>query len=411
MSELLNTRSGRNDSRRQLLMTASALALIGNVYGAQGAKADSDTDRPSVWIELGGQLEQQTEQSDPDSPPFVIDNPDSVVYKPGSPLQIEKTPLFSNGAEGKITFEPSDTGWVFSAAVRYGRSNGKKDFTRTHNATNQAHETVRTNIGHTTFQTPSGYVGTRPIRGNVEKTFLQNERLFAESQIAQRQSHAIVDFTAGKDVGLGIFGSGGVSDINVGVRFAQFVSKVSGAINALPNVNFIKFYDASLQARFPSHVWRRYGQAAAVYHATFQSRRDFHGIGPSLSWNASLPILGEQPAGTLNIDWGANAALLFGRQHASGSHQTSASYVTNTVPPSIHPTHHTNSGSFNRSRAVVVPNIGGFAGMSFSFTTVKVSMGYRGDFFFGAMDTGNDTRTTKTVGFYGPFATISIGFP
>ena len=44
-----------------------------------------------------------------------------------------------------------------------------------------------------------------------------------------------------------------------------------------------------------------------------------------------------------------------------------------------------------------------------SFTNAKISAGYRGDFFFGAMDTGNDTRKTKTVGFYGPFATISIG--
>jgi hypothetical protein len=34
---------------------------------------------------------------------------------------------------------------------------------------------------------------------------------------------------------------------------------------------------------------------------------------------------------------------------------------------------------------------------------------YRADFFFGAMDGGIDTAKKENVGFYGPFATISIG--
>ncbi len=41
----------------------------------------------------------------------------------------------------------------------------------------------------------------------------------------------------------------------------------------------------------------------------------------------------------------------------------------------------------------------------------KVRMGYRADFFFGAIDGGIDTRKSETLGFYGPFATISIGLP
>jgi len=38
-----------------------------------------------------------------------------------------------------------------------------------------------------------------------------------------------------------------------------------------------------------------------------------------------------------------------------------------------------------------------------------VSLGYRADFFFGAMDTGIDTAKRTTTGFFGPFATVSIG--
>ena len=63
----------------------------------------------------------------------------------------------------------------------------------------------------------------------------------------------------------------------------------------------------------------------------------------------------------------------------------------------------------NRSRFVTVPNLGGFAGASFRFSGAKVSLGYRADFFFGAMDGGIDTRKSEDIGFYGPFATISVG--
>ncbi len=39
----------------------------------------------------------------------------------------------------------------------------------------------------------------------------------------------------------------------------------------------------------------------------------------------------------------------------------------------------------------------------------KVSLGYRADFFFGAIDGGIDTRKSETLGFYGPFATSASG--
>ena len=76
-----------------------------------------------------------------------------------------------------------------------------------------------------------------------------------------------------------------------------------------------------------------------------------------------------------------------------------------TYPP--HPTAHNADGaSFNRARAVIVPNAGGTAGISFRYADAKVSFGYRGDFFFGAMDGGIDTRKhRRSVDFHGPFAT------
>jgi len=67
------------------------------------------------------------------------------------------------------------------------------------------------------------------------------------------------------------------------------------------------------------------------------------------------------------------------------------------------------SADHDRSRSVVVPNVGGFAGLSFRYSNAKVSFGYRADFFFGAMDGGLDMARKENQGFYGPFASISIG--
>jgi hypothetical protein len=62
-----------------------------------------------------------------------------------------------------------------------------------------------------------------------------------------------------------------------------------------------------------------------------------------------------------------------------------------------------------RSRRVTIPNLGGFAGLSVRYPNAKFSLGYRADFFFGAVDAGIDARHAKDLGFHGPFATISIG--
>jgi len=398
MSELINARNGRSDLRWHLLGTASALALIGSFSATPGAKAEDNADHPTIWIELGGQLEQQTGQGDVFSPSFVTDNPTSIAFQPVSPLHVEKAPIFSNGANANITFQPENTNWVFSAAVRYGRSAGRKSFHQNHVISHQGHET------NLHFKSSRGIYLTY-------KTVTQHPSLTAGVEDTQRQSHAIIDFAAGKDFGLGMFGKGAVSDFNIGVRFAQFVSKVSGAMQARPDAIFTQHDNPYAyyyyHTRFPL---AKFGQPCLNQHlatAMFQSQRNFHGVGPALSWNASLPVLGQLQAGTLNVDWGANASVLFGRQRASGSHHTYV-YYRRTAFRAIQ-THHSSDGSFNRSRTVVVPNIGGFAGLSFNFTNAKVALGYRGDFFFGAMDTGNDTRKTKTVDFYGPFASISIG--
>ena len=63
---------------------------------------------------------------------------------------------------------------------------------------------------------------------------------------AIHESHLILDFQAGKDVGLGMFGiKDGSSTVNVGVRIAQFQSKSNIALKSDPDWRFSYKYGSS----------------------------------------------------------------------------------------------------------------------------------------------------------------------
>jgi hypothetical protein len=120
-------------------------------------------------------------------------------------------------------------------------------------------------------------------------------------------------------------------------------------------------------------------------------------------------LAGNQDSSEVTFDWGLNGALLFGRQKISAHQTTMAHHIIRHTYGTIPTLYPTKVQDMERSRSVVVPNVGGFVGLSLRFPNAKVSLGYRIDAFFGAMDGGIDTRKTYDRDFYGPFATISIG--
>jgi len=302
--------------------------------------------------------------------------------------QFERSPLFSAEKDGKITFQPNRSDWSFSASVRYGRSSSKK------------HKHQQTN--------PQPFKWYYKSNGAFFYSYPAYAAKFADTVEQSSESHLILDFQVGKDVGLGMFGRrDGTSVVTAGVRFAQFTSKSNIDLKSGPDFHFIYSYPTWVGNYFtPAKVLTQ-----QAYHSNLGSltaRQSFQGLGPSISWNASIPLVGGHEAGELAFDWGMNAAVLFGRQKSLTLHQTTAYYAHGRGYPhrtqlSQHSTHHT------RSRGLTVPNIGGFAGVSFHLPNAKVALGYRADFFFGAMDGGIDTRKTYDRNFYGPFATINIG--
>ena len=384
MSELIKEYTARRNFRHRLLATASVLVLVASAGARSTALASDIDERPTVWIELGGQLSRLNAGQEAFSPGLMAGRPAMFDSSP----QFERSPLFSAEEDGKITLQPDNSDWSLSASIRYGRSTAK-----THK-----HQQTYPKPFRLYYKSNGAFFASWPAYA----------ARFADTTSQKRESHLIIDFQVGKDVGLGMFGSrDGSSVVSAGVRFAQFTSKSNIALKSGPDWQFI--YSS------PTFVGNYFTPAKVVsqqiYHsnlASLTARQSFHGIGPSISWNASMPVVGQPDAGELAFDWGVNAAVLFGRQKAQVQHQTTANYAygyfrQHRVQLSQASSHHT------RSRSVVLPNIGGFAGISFRLPNAKVALGYRADFFLGAMDGGIDSRKTSDRNFYGPFASISIG--
>lgn len=381
MSELTKTRP---NTRMQLLASVSSLALI---VGAADAHASGD--HPTVWIEVGAQVERLSADQSPFVPDFVANYASSKVFNP-SPLLSERLPQYGIGGEGKVSFEPRGSDWVFGVSARYGRSN----------STRHMHKEEALSIPNPKYvQNPTAYPSPFvPYKlHNVSDALATNH-----------ENHLILDFQAGRDIGVGLFGRDGSSVLNFGVRVAQFTSDSSVDIEARPNIEFYSKYvpPPFVGANVPLPYFHD-------FRATAQTRRSFHGAGPSLSWEGSIPVAGNRDGGELTFDLGINAALLFGRQKMSITHRTTGYYFKQELGYYIprHMTYQSPSMRISRSRPVTVPNLGGFAGVSMRFSNAKVSLGYRTDFFLGAMDFGSDARRSGEVGFHGPFATISIGLP
>lgn len=356
--------------RRKLLSTVSASALLILLGVASKADAASDdADRPLLWIELGGQLEQFTSTEDQFTPPFLLTMPRPAV-ETTYPVSVERPPRFAIGENAKLTFQPEGSDWVFSAALRYGRSSDNKFIQQM---------TLYPTIDF-------GFVVDVPFKDN-----------YATTKVKHGEKHGTLDFQVGKDVGLGVFGRDSTSVVSLGVRFAQFKSKTSADIRERPDL-----HAAPNRAPPLNKAFKYYHD----YHLTGHGARSFHAVGPSLSWNASTPFAGNAKSTEFTVDWGVNAALLFGRQKAKVSHQTTGRFSHGKY---LAPSYQNYPAPRTSARSVTIPDVGGFAGVSLKWPNAKISLGYRADFFFGAVDGGIDKRVSKTLGLNGPYASISVG--
>jgi len=361
-------------------------------------------DHPKIWVQLGGNYNAILGAgNDAYNPDYIRPGGASLtgshftgVTPAGTqtmtelmtaagfapPSAYEKSPSASLDWEGKLIYQPEDSNWVLKAGVRYGRSSRK----------NRTYQTAIPGERAAQYTTFGKYKHCTELL-NYAACHSGHYRKFVNANGQQDEQHTIMDFEAGVNVGLGSFGNGTISG---GLRVAQFTSGANFEINS-----------------DPEYVFGVGGQYHNVYENRTSEHRSFHGMGPQVAWDANQILFGNTEGGEFTLDWGANAAVLFGRQSVNAQHFTSYCHVNGvsggvagciTNLPS-----HTKTTTSKRSRRRTVPNLGGYIGASARYNNAKLSFGYRADTFFGAMDGGQETAKDSNRGFYGPYMNISIG--
>jgi outer membrane receptor protein involved in Fe transport len=345
----------------------------GNIFSGLAGK------QPTVWITLGGSFNLLSANAEPYDPPFTPLVPSDLP----NGIAVQKPPKSGLDWQGDIRFEPNDSDWVLKAGIRYGRTKKAKHIHKS--LPPPTEQSVYIPFVHQSFTCAflqsNGVDVDCPIQGS------NNE--FVDARTAQSEQHMMLDFTLGKDIGIGTFGT-----VAGGVRIAQFTSAVRTEINSDPH------YLLGGNPKYKYHnVWDGVGTA----------RRSFQGVGPEITWDASAPLLGEAQDGQVTLDWGLNAAVLFGRTKASVTERTTECHVTGQSAGQACAYTASDMHSFKRARSVTVPNLGGYVGLSARYQNAKINFGYRVDEFFGAVDGGQDTPKKFNRAFYGPYLNISLG--
>ncbi|HVP86340.1 MAG TPA: hypothetical protein VMS78_16585 [Rhizomicrobium sp.] len=249
------------------------------------------------------------------------------------PDEFKSRPKTSWNIDGAIKFQPADSDLILRLGVQYGRTRSESK-----------------NFAFTYYTSTDG-----------------GDSYYITGRSRHREEHVKVDFQVGKDFGLGMFGNNsGTSIFSVGIRYAQF--------NARTNIDF--------------HTSSKY---LFTTSGTARVTRSFVGVGPMISWEASAPISDDG----FSLDWGAEFALLFGRQKVAAA----VVYDDNYALPTI-----------GRHRNVTVPEVGGFMGLSWTCpdAPAKFTLGYKVDALFNVYDGGFFTPVDTDRITHGPFAKVSI---
>ena len=352
----------------------------------------SDDRMPQAWIQLGGNFAQLADEWQHYNPSFLAQTPAGLP----SLAQLEKKPAASFDWQGKISIQPKDSDWVLNAGVRYGRSGVNKTL---HKSQDGPIQTV-----------PVTSFGCLAIYGAAPgcQAMKQSQEV-VDGQARSTKEHLILDFTVGKDVGIGSFGKGTIS---AGARLARFDTKTNSDFKMQPPHFF-----AGTIGILPSNVTNFFISSSDLFEGIAHENRNFHGVGPEVTWGAEQPVWGDVDGGQLTVDWGVNAAVLFGQRRAQLHQSTSDLHCQSGITIG-HPCgvgvganlpFTTTTKVISRSHSVSVPNLGGYIGASMRYRNSKISFGYRADTFFNAMDGGQDTEKTYNRGFYGPYLNVSLG--
>jgi hypothetical protein len=360
-----------------------------------------------LTVEIGGQAQRQ-------DAPFEALHTGWVDALPASiaPENVQDRDLdWGDGRSLKVTYQPSGSSWSVAAAFRYGRTNN--DTARTNASSADIVDACRLPswIPSSSLCEPGAvfYGYTFGFWHYVETT------AWSDAEARSGEEHEIADFIVGRDVGIG---DRLRSKISAGLRYADFQSSTRWAANAQGDWNVPVGWGLGAFPKYQASFKRR--------HVVLKADREFKGAGPEVTWEAALPVWGDDRTGRVNVDWSVGGAELFGKQKTTISgqdttvlHQGNLGYNTGYVPDrsrsvlrGILPVVDTQTTQIegSRSKDVTVSALDLSLGLSYEVGRIKLGTGYRWERYFDVLDVGQDEAKKGDRTIDGPYFKIAVGF-
>jgi outer membrane receptor protein involved in Fe transport len=345
-----------------------------------GANLDHKGPFP-LTVELGGQVQRLDGEYAPIRTPIT-------GMRPGFDMAEAQNRDFDwgDGREVKLTYHPDGSPWKVAAGIRYGNTNN--DLAR-------SHYDAATKVCGVPPTHSYAFLCTQPS-SPYYSLITQGKQYLSDSSAKSREEHQIVDFSIGRDFGLGLLDE---SSVSLGMRNAQFSSETEIAV--LSKVD-----------TYVPVGWLFLGTELERSRFHLLGEREFEGTGPVLTWEAGVPLLGGEETGRVKLDWSVTGGVLFGKQTTATTGDRvvtryAAGYYTGEV---AYPPVTTSLDVPKRTTDVEVPVIDLSLGLSYEVGRIKVGAGYRWERYSDVLDVGHTEHEDADRTMDGPYFKVSVGF-
>jgi outer membrane receptor protein involved in Fe transport len=355
----------------------------GSLLGGFGGRHDGPY---PFTLEVGGQVQRHDAVNDALEPDFAAEFPSSL-----DPLDTQNQELdWGDGREFKLSYQPGAT-WKFSLGARRSETNGTA-------------ESVKSELADHSY-----ICAFRQDCIDNPPFFYVSVDNYSDTTVVSHEEHTVIDFSVGRDFGLGLLGAGFKSEVAAGVRYAKLQSNTHAHILGTPDWTLPEYRYLQVSG----YTFIKYNSQHNEYEADITADREFEGIGPVLSWEASRILLGDEDKGHLNADLSVSGGILFGKQntHVTGTEVADYFDVGFNYGQFLEPTLATTTPiDFSRSENVTVPLLDVSLGFSYAIDRVKLGAGYRWERYFNAVDGGYDEQEDADRTIDGPYVKLSVGF-
>jgi hypothetical protein len=288
----------------------------------------------------------------------------------------------------RLTYRPDRSPWTVSTSVRHGATNS--GITRLHREEASGPKACSFPIAGL------GGLLCNPSSAKYSPYNFKAAMNWSDASAVNAEEHTLVDFEVGRDLGVGAFNV--KSSLALGLRYAQFRSTTDATLYGIPDWDHLP------------DGWATIPVESHYYGASLAATRKFKGAGPTLSWQASKWLLGDELVGHVDLDWSATGGVLFGKQWSGiGGFEQHGEFlgVYNTRPrPAVAKT----PVSSDRSGSATIPLLDLSVGVSYEIQRLKLSTGYRWERYFDAIDAGYQDGEQYDRTIDGPYFKIAVGF-